>query len=241
MTTIAPITISVAVNQISTAPAPILIPDTCALLDLIRLPKRAKNATFAQAELEAARIINARAKVNNLWIVIPALVHKEWNENCDSTFRELDDFSNKLDSEMAIANEIDDFLNSASHSAVIYSTRNFGRGLKKLSADFFKNAIFLDEDQNCNTKALKRVVSNSPPASKGSGAKDCIIAEHVIKLCAEIRRIQIQEKAVFLTSNTSDYCESGTGDVKQLLKTEFQGIKLSLTTHWQWTKAELGI
>ena len=241
MTTTAPIILSNAVNQITAASAPILILDTCSVLDLIRLPRRAKDATYAQAELAAVKNLKDSAQARKLWIVVPPIVYDEWSDNYQTEVRELSKFLSKLDNSVAITNKIDDFLSSKSTIMGQYAYLNLEAKLKSFSEEIFSGAIFLEEDIDCKDKALSRAVSNTPPASRGGGIKDCIIIEHAIKLCNDMRTLGHKESVVFNTSNTRDYCEIGTGNVKEPLKAQFQGIKLTLTTSWQWTKTELGI
>ena len=74
------------VNRILAAPAPVLCLDTCALLDIIRVPARFHENKISVNIITAAFELISKASTNppDLWILILELVEKEWLENASN-------------------------------------------------------------------------------------------------------------------------------------------------------------
>ncbi len=248
--------ISDATNIISASPAPILFPDTCALLDLIRLPhipfqektetsvRKKRSGVTARREIEAVkRIISfSQRSPCGLWIAIPFLVQKEWNYGILKEQEDLGAYLKKLDKHIEIAHAVADTTVNNLPSLFQYLSLNLEQVLEDLCVDLFSGAILLSEDSACRMKALKRLEDGRPPAKKGGGElDDCKIIEHCIELCAQLRSLGFSQKCIFLTSDTNDYCTLSPIEPKGTLKSELSAVGLSLTTDWQWTKSELGI
>jgi hypothetical protein len=125
--------------------------------------------------------------------------------------------------------------------AVTYSDRKIEDALVGVSTDFFKNAIFLTDDADCKEGAYQRVIHKQAPSRKSAGLKDCVIIEHSLKLCSQLRVKGFSEKCVFLTSNTKDFCKPGSDKPQVPLDSQLPSVNLFLTTNWQWTRHELGI
>lgn len=232
-----------AVSKIIASPAPVLFPDTCALVDLIRLPFRVDSSKIAKETLEAASYLAAQSKNKppNLWVVIPPLVPDEWNEHSLSTIKTLEQYWTNLDKMIEITHTVANAVTIALPSAETYSDRKIKDALVKLSTDFFKNAIFLADDADCKEGAYQRVIRKQAPSRKSAGLKDCVIIEHSLKLCSQLRATGFSYKCVFLTSNTKDFCKPGSNKPQVPLDSQLDNVQLFLTTNWQWTRHELGI
>jgi hypothetical protein len=248
--------ISDATNAIVASPAPILFPDTCALLDLIRLPqipfqektvttaRKKRSGVTARREIEAVkRIISFSLRSPcDLWIVIPSLVQREWKNGISKEQEELRNYLKKLDKHIEIVHAVADTTVINLPGLFQYLGLNLEEVLEDLCVDFFSGAILLSEDNACRMKALKRLEDGRPPAKQGGGElDDCKIIEHCVELCAQLRSLGFSERCVFLTSNTHDYCNLSPIEPKGILKSELGAVSLSLTTDWRWTKSELGI
>ena len=69
-----------AVAKFVEQPTPILFIDTCAILDIVRLPFREKNPTTAKAHLDSAKGAIQLVNTKQLQIIILPLVSTEYNE-----------------------------------------------------------------------------------------------------------------------------------------------------------------
>lgn len=78
-------TLEEAADRIAASAAPVLFPDTCSLVDLIRLPNpdRTNRSDVAdcERELAAALALSEDQKEGDLWVVVPPLVPREYREH----------------------------------------------------------------------------------------------------------------------------------------------------------------
>lgn len=237
------LSIKEAVDKILASPAPVFLPDTSALVDLIRVPFRAKSSSRAKHMLESANYLASQCKISppNLWVVIPPPVLHEWREHSQGTLEELRRHLSKLDTMIDIVHTTANAIGVAPPSGVIYVPRNLDIALAKLSRDFFNNAIILREESRCQERAYKRLINKEAPADKNGGMKDCVIIEHSMELCSQLRAKGFSDKCVFLTSNTKDFCQPGSDKPPPSLDSQLYKVQLTLTTNWPWTRHELGI
>lgn len=238
------ISINDAVTKVATSPAPILFPDTCALVDIIRMPFRIKSANDANRLLNAAGglVTLSHTPSPDLWVIIPPLVNEEWNEHNQSTLQELEKHFRKLDIWTSVAHASANSVGVNLANPVMFHNQDIAKNLTILAGGFFNNAIALSEDTSCINKAYNRVKNNTPPARRGGQLKDSAIVEHVLEFCSLLRAGGYNNTCVFITSNTNDFCEPNSGGVpKEPLKSEFQSVNLSLVTNWDWGKTTLGV
>ena len=238
-----PIALVDAVNRILTLPRPVLILDTCALLDLIRIPFRARSVQEASQTIASALeiIMAVHQETPNLWVIIPPLVFDEWEKHKQPTLGELKRHWDGLDTKIEIANTTASVLNIDTPSNATYKKMKIEEALENLSSAFLQNTLLLIPNPTCEERAYKRTIKEEAPARKGGQTKDCTIVEHAIELCRQLRNLGFEQKCVFLTSNQIDFCEKNSSIPKEPLNHQFNEISMVLTTKWNWTKAELGI
>jgi hypothetical protein len=236
------LSINQIVNRLTASPAPMLFPDTCALVDLIRVPFRMKSAARARRMLEAATRLAAQSQTSapDLWVIVPPLVHDEWIEHRQNTVEELRDHWAKLNTMIEVAHAAAATVGIALPDMVTFSNRDIEHALAQSADGFFNNALFLADDSACEHRAYGRAISNEAPARKGE-LKDCVIIEHAIGLCSQLRAVGFSEKCVFITSNKRDFCEPRSTAPKAPLASQLSSVGLSLTTNWEWTGYELGV
>lgn len=225
-----------AVNEIINHPAPILFIDTCTLLDIIRLPFRQKKSTTAKAYLDSAENAIQLIKDNKLRIVILPLILKEFGDNLPGTEDELSRHVKNLSSSLEILYS----LHSKSHDKLIvpdllsFKTELI---LKKICNDLLELGIHVKQNDDTTLRANNRVIMNIPPSRKGT-LKDCIIYEHCLEMAALLRNQGFNEKMVFFTSNTEDFCENKI-KAKQPIHNELSNFNIGLCVNWTWAIHEI--
>ena len=229
-----------AARALCSAGKPVLVSDTCALLDLIRVPIRIDNATRVSAILEGASKILSLAKTTppSLFIAIPPLVPDEWRQHHNDVFSEVERHLSKLDSMIGVvvATGISLGINI---SAILFSNLGMSDRLKNLSGELLYSGMWFDSEDEVKQRAIDRAVSYTAPATKGA-IKDCIIYEHTLELFTQLRSNSLTEKCVFITSNTNDFCEKGSSIPREPIKSELDNISVTLTINWEWALHELG-
>lgn len=201
------------VNRILAAPAPVpvLCLDTCALLDIIRVPIRFHKDKISVEVITAAFDLISKASTDkpDLWILTIELVEKEWLENAANVHTELKTHLNNLHYAL---DHFSKAQNKIETDSQFYQTDlrcfNLVQQLYSLSESLLKTSIIVENDDNCKIKAMNRVSTDDAPAGSKHGkneAKDCMIIEHYLYLCRELRNNGFSEKCLFVSSNTQDY------------------------------------
>ncbi len=225
-----------AVRTLAGSSSPVLFCDTCAFLDLIRLPFRESQPSTVASYLATADSVLKAVLTGDISLVTPALVFNEWHDNAQNVLSETERHFKKLESHIEIAREV------ALHAGLTLDGLNLislqlPKLLYTLSEELLNSSLVLDKETGPSMKANDRAASNIAPASKGA-IKDCLIYEHVLWLMTELRRISFNKPIVLLTSNTIDYCNGGKLP-KEPIKTELSQLNVVLATNWDWAFHEL--
>ena len=214
---------------------PILIPDTCILLDIIRSTHR-ELADYASHAVRLLELLTTSPP--GCGLVVASIVPLEWGNNVDEVTDESERHYKKITAQSG-------HFHDACHALGIplafgrsnYATLGFEKTLRDLSKQVLDQAICLDGDTQTKANAMNRVVYNLPPARKGSQAQDCTITEETLELCRRLSALGFPRKKVFCTSNTNDYCNG-----KKLhpnLATEFTAAGITFTNNLGWAMYEL--
>ena len=74
---------------VKNTPRPILLVDTCAFLDILRLPYRALSPEIAKTILADVLTICSMLYENKMYLAIPEIVKSEFQDNLPIVFMEL--------------------------------------------------------------------------------------------------------------------------------------------------------
>lgn len=228
-------TILEAVNILNDKDISVLVIDTCAILDVIRVPARVDSHTRAEAILKSVSHILSMVKENppKLSIVIPPLVPSEWEEHQSKIIKEVEKHLIKLDSMIKVAAVSARAFNKEI-KLTTFSNLNIHDKLLTLSKRLLYSGTWLESKDNVQQRSTNRAVANVPPARKGA-VKDCIIYEHCLELFRLLRENNFNKKCVFLTSNTKDFCDETNFSPQEPIKTELDQVSANLTTNWERT------
>jgi len=218
---------------------PILFCDTCALLDLIRLPYRYDSHTQAATILRSAQSIYIATTNNIMHLILPPLVENEWNKHSNSILLESKKHFETLNHQIQVANTLTEVFGK-SVDYIDYASFQLPESLYNLSENLLNISTKLVERDDIVYKASTRTITDTAPARKGKGHKDCIIYEHSLHIMQEIRSHNITQPLIFMTSNTKDFCDI-SGNLKDPIASELSSLSAVLTTEWNWALHELGI
>lgn len=214
--------------------APVLILDTCAILDIIRAPIREQiyNIKAALSILTASR-----ATPRELWVVVPNLVLSEFDDNIITVEGELNKSLLVTDSRVVEINAALSLLGLQAHAGLAdFSSSGLTQSLRSIADEVITIALQIDDDE-CSSNAVKRVILGKAPSEKGKQQlKDCIIWENAIAFSSKLRRLGFNRPVVFISSNTSDYCSDKK--LKPELQAELNAFQGSFATHLSWGLAE---
>ncbi|MCC6630165.1 MAG: hypothetical protein IT340_22525 [Chloroflexi bacterium] len=222
------ITVDEAVGRIGAAAAPVLCLDTCALLDVLRDPRRdGFDGRHARAALEL--LARAEASPPTLTGVLAGQVVRELDEHIDRVRDETAGALRQLDGMLARVFGI-----MAAHGLIAESARPdlsalaFPAVARAAVDRIVAVAHAVHEVDDCIRRASARVVSARAPATPTKQSyKDCLIIETYLEVVRRLRGIGFAEPAVFLTTNARDYTDSVRGHLHPDLISDFQAAGLA--------------
>src|SRR5258708_14565376 len=187
------------VRRVVAAPAPVLLIDTSALLDLMRHPRR---DTFSADQVKAALRLWQRlaAKRRALWLPIVQQVLVELSDNKPQVTREAEDALPKLQDMIERVQTI-----FAAHGLAT-SAITPGLAASKFPATtaatvekFIAAALHVTGPRGIERDAFARVAANRAPSKRGKQAKDCLVFESYLRLANLLPAAGFVQPIVFLT------------------------------------------
>ncbi|EHJ9993055.1 DUF4935 domain-containing protein [Vibrio parahaemolyticus] len=190
------------VKQIIAFPKPVLIFDTCSLLDIVRCAGR--DNISSDVVSSALDLINS----NDVWLLASEVVEVEWNNNVNAVEQDLKNkIKNTHKNALMFKESLDrsTLVNKWSYSTHITSY-SLESELKKISHDLLNKLTLIKQDEGCVMRATQRVINGDPPSSKGkSEFKDCLIFEHCMEFGKLLKQSGFTNTILFVSSNSSDF------------------------------------
>lgn len=238
------LTIAEAAERIAASPAPVLFPDTCALVDLVRLPVR-KSGQVVARELGAATALlhAASASPVGLWVVVPPLVPTEWAEHSVAEAKRLNASWTKLDEAYATTATAAAALGVGvpPEPGMASAFAGVEEALSELSRDLLHVGVHLEKDATREGAALQRAYDGVAPGHRGGSIKDCVIAEHALAV-AGLLGSDFAPRRVLLTSNVADFCVAKDDPApRPPLDVDLLAVQMDLVTSWEWARSRLGV
>jgi len=222
-----------AVAQIRGDDRPVLLLDTCILLDIIRVTMRCLGTDFVQRANQLHGLLTSAPPGCSL--VVASMVHTEWNNNAPRTVNEVRVHLNQIQDQAIHFHEACNALGIAlGYGPPAYPMVSLHTRLGDLSRQIIDLAIRLDPDGECSSRAVARVVGNLPPSQQGGEMKDCVIVEEYLELTRQLRANGFARKCVFCTSNVNDY-----GNPHPYLAPDFATANLIFTSNLIWAMHQL--
>lgn len=186
------------------APKPVLFWDTCALLDILRLPYR-------KGTIDSFRLINQIKDLiqnDQLFSVASALTIKEWNEHENKILTETQKSLELTELFHGTCIAITNDVYGATYVSEPISNKSLCPIFENLAENILSKTFFLETAEIANS-ALTRISDKLPPASKKNEFKDCAIWETVLKMSRDIYDFDQHTQQVFFTVNTEDFFDKG--------------------------------
>jgi hypothetical protein len=228
------------VRRIIAAPAPVLLPDTCALLDLMRDPTR---EAFSSDQVAAAQrlLLRAEARPRTLWVPISAQVliergdqQKNVKRDAAVQIRNLEERIHRVQSIMAAHG-----LNTTAIAPTLVAS-NFPDTANSMVDRYFSAGQHVRNQRGIERRAYARIAANRAPSQKGQQAKDCIVIESYLHLASQLRDQRFEGTIVFLTTNRRDYSDPANfATVHQDLVAEFGAVNMTYAVNFQMAEYQL--
>lgn len=225
-----------AAQTIMKSSSHLLICDTCALLDIVRLPAREDNPLQLMRTLQAVSSIESKVATGQIILVCPEPIPMEWDNNINQQKSEA---LNCLQAMVNNYNLLSVFAQTQGYSLAAFPIKacDVTIFLHDLSERLLDASIILRRDTAVSLRATERAILSTPPARKGA-VKDCIIYEHMLELFTLLPTNATATKRVLLTSNVNDFCDSSKTAPKPPIDVELAKHNAVLRTTWISTNAE---
>jgi hypothetical protein len=189
-------TLGQAVADLAVVPRPILILDTCTLLDIVRAPLR-----DLTREVGAAVELKALAVPGTVRLFVQDIVRSEWLDNLPAARRDGETGIRAFTATWQIAAD----LGQPVPPLPVLPPGNLLDELEQLSSDLLTAAETLDRDHDAMSWAIDRVADKKKPSSAKGPVKDCHILGHAIRLSAQLESIGYPNWRVLVSSNRADF------------------------------------
>jgi hypothetical protein len=223
-----------AVLQIQGAGLPVLFPDTCILLDVIRAPVRPRElAGCVQAAQELLQLV--AGPPTRCTLVVASFVPDEWVAHSESRADEVRTQLARIDAQ---ANDMHGFCGLVGITPPFpspeYRVLPLAERLHDLSQRLLDAALRLDPDHDCIIRAYGRAINHAPPSLKGGEVKDSTIIEECLEVSRRLQAAGFSPKRVFCTSNTNDYCDRASSRLYPSLAVDFGAAGLEFSANLPW-------
>ncbi len=210
---------SAVVGEILSSPAPVILWDTCALLDIMRAVYRGHIDTRSVDRAQRL-LLSAITSPKGIWSLASEIVEQEFRKHENDVEAEFRALLNSLD---ACAS---DLARSGRYKGDYSATAPLASSLHDLSGELLSNSEIVALDAVCDRRAAYRMAAMVPPCrSRGSNnSSDCRIIEHYLEVARQLSAASFPFRVIFVTSNKKDYGEPT--NLKYILGVEFSTAKL---------------
>ena len=227
--------------ELTRADVPVLLLDTCTILDVVRAPIR-EQLGIHNIDAVHTLIGRAAAAPPAVSFVITEQVLQEFREHVDAVETKTRDALKKAADGLASiltrmqALSPDDCI----PGAVDLLSLGFPKKGRHLAEHIVQASFVLNDDHGeVIKKAWDRVRLAKPPATKAEQSmKDCLIVESCLRLAAILRSGGFSRNMVFATSNTKDY-QQDCRSLHPVLREDFASTCLEYSSNWSAARHEL--
>jgi len=234
-----PVAISEVTAGILKNPLPVLMLDTCSILDVIRAPARHQAEIVPFVQRIAANAVSTPA---GCFLVSSSRIPDEFCENLCSAVIQLRKFLTSFDrSSRQIWAAHGSFESGEAAHPVSIAELNLAPRLKQLAESLLLASAIIEGTDDLKLRATLRAAACRPPARKGK-IKDSIIIEEYLELSHRLTENGFSEPLVFLSSNTKDYCfGKKSNQLNEDLAKDFKDVGLQYCFHWAHAAQLIGV
>jgi hypothetical protein len=221
-------TIPAAVARIVAQPAPVLILDTCNVLDLFRRDTVRHQPRVPPEEIRFASEVlrGAIDRPPTVHLVVPELVPGEFADHADRIEREFDKWLGGHDENQKWLTEAAPWVGTTLPSPLVVRPFGLHTQFRRLADDLLAQAVVLDRDQSPLNRAVARLISKRRP-SHNKEIKDSMNLEQSLELCSLLRNGGFTGAVAFISSNTNDYAMPPLNlQIHDDLQAEFAAVSL---------------
>lgn len=221
----------VSLEAIAQANVPVLLPDTCILLDLLRSPRREN--VDGKAMLAGKSIRDGIVESEMIGCVIAEQVRNELNDNLTTVREDTNSSLGKLRDEIARIDKWSEALGEASQTQIGHFLTRVPVA-EGVMTDILGAALTHATTPDLTYRAITRVTQRRTPAKLGKDStKDCVVVESYLEVATMLRALGHTGNIVFASSNTTEFLSGTPRTLNADIENEFAalGIKYSRALH----------
>jgi len=196
-------------------PAPVIILDTCSLLDLFRRDstRQQPRATAKEIRTAAELLQRVTSHPDEAHLVVPELVPGEFADHADRTQRDFEEWLQFHDVNQFWLAEAALGVGTPLPSPAAVHSRGLSARFRQLAEDLLARAIVLARDPTCLDRAVVRLIAKRRPSHKKE-MKDSMNLEQCLELSSQLQNAGFTHARVFVSSNTNDFAEPSTSSFR---------------------------
>lgn len=219
--------------------APVLMLDTCVLLDVVRdITRHDVQLVNVKA---AMAILQASESSSDLVVLMAEQVSTELRDNLPDVEAGA---KTSLDNFLAQAERVDEVaaeFGAVGKMATSHLADHVARARSTMDR-WERAALPVTPSKEVPGRAVQRVVNAIAPSRKGKDStKDCLIVETYLEAAKQLRLAGFTGKIVFGSSNTNDYVDKVTKQLHRTLEDEFASHNMQYGMNFGLMKHLLGI
>jgi PIN domain-containing protein len=206
-----PESIEQVVHAILMSPAPVVMPDTSSLLNILEAPVPEEGVSPNVVPAALTLLGRLQAAPPSLHVVLAEVVEEEWLRLHESKQEKTASSIRKADERISFLWGIASTMNSAPAAPYIqFSGLQVAQRLHAIAQQIVSRAKVIGGNADFHSKAGMRIFAGDAPAKPGkkvTEANDCLLIEQYLELCRRLRAAGFTQRCVFITSNTHDFGE----------------------------------
>ena len=219
--------LQVLANRAVSSGLPVLLIDTCSVLDIVRCSMRMKPADV-QAALDLVAATNFDPP--RCYLIRSSLVEREFENHIYSTKKELENELNDLTARIGCLDVAAEYFGVARMG--VQPAPELSGCLERLAREIITKCEPIDPHVDAQARAHQRVVSATAPARPSKQSyKDCVIFEEYLELANRYQIGSRNQAVAFVTSNTDDYRREGKTHPDIESAAEAAGLRICFS--WQ--------
>lgn len=229
----------VSLEAIAQANVPVLLPDTCILLDLLRSPRREN--VDGNAMLAGQAIRDGVVESGAIGCVVAEQVRNELNENLPTVREDTHSALRNLRDEIARIDKWSEALGQESQTQIGHFLTRVPVA-EAVMTDILRAAATHATTPDLTYRAMTRVTQRRTPAKLGKDStKDCVVVESYLEVATSLRNLGHTGDIVFASSNTREFLSGTPRVLNGDIAAEFAALGIQYSRALHETRYLLGL
>ena len=218
------------VKQILPTQSPLLLLDTCSILDILRLTGLYAQPGLFRPQWDGIRKVCelAAGRDASLNIALAPQVAVEFDRHYPG---ELGRLAKRAAATLSFLDVVS-YARGTDSPSSLQDADSWVSPFTGLVGQLMDLSLQMEIDQTCKSKGQDRSYEKIAPSAKQPQVDDCIIYEHYLACSRQLRASGYKQRILYLTSNTGDYMQGGKPHPP--IDQELRELEIDLVLNWAW-------